>query len=82
MNECGCLQVVCTEATMAAMDEARRKGRSLWRVSSTVFAHIASDEELAPLGHFRLNQGSEAYPPIFAGEQVARELERIGLKGS
>eukprot|EP00884_Botryococcus_braunii_P005270 jgi/Botrbrau1/14744/Bobra.0108s0087.1 len=76
----GMHEVVCTEATLAAVDEARKKARSLWRVSSTVFAHVASDEELAPLGHFQQQQGSESYPPTFAGDQVARELERIGLK--
>lgn len=74
------LQVVCTESTLAAVDEARKKDRSLWRVSSTVFAHIASDEKLVPLGHFKQQPGSDAYPATFAGEQVARELERIGLK--
>jgi hypothetical protein len=38
------MQVVCTDATMAAVETARQTGRSLWRVSSTVFGHIASDQ--------------------------------------
>lgn len=52
----------------------------MWRVSSTVFAHVASDQKLIPLRPFREFQDCEAYPPLFAGEQVAQELERIGLK--
>ncbi len=37
-------QVVCSEATLAAVEAARQAGRSRWRVSSTVFSHIASDQ--------------------------------------
>lgn len=69
-----------TEATIAAVAEAKKLGRSMWRVSSTVFAHVASDQKLAPLPSFRQQQDCDAYPPMFAGEQVAQELERIGLK--
>ncbi len=30
-----------TEATLAAVSAARAAGRSLWRISSTVFTHVA-----------------------------------------
>lgn len=43
------LQVVCTDATVAAMDAAQCTGRPQWRVSSTVFGHIASDQVTAQL---------------------------------
>jgi len=36
-------EVVFTEATARAVERARGEGRCLWRVSSTVFAHVASD---------------------------------------
>jgi hypothetical protein len=44
ITSCPCSQVVCTDATLAAVTAARQAGRSLWRVSSTVFGHIASDQ--------------------------------------
>jgi hypothetical protein len=52
-------------------------------VSSTVFAHIASDALLEPLGKFADEAGSQPqYPPMLAGDFVQRELEAIKLKGS
>jgi len=69
--------VVCTDATLAAAERARAAGCPLWRVSSTVFAHVASDEVLTPLGAFA---GAAADPPTPAGLQVQRELEAIQLK--
>ena len=75
------LQVVCTEATLAAAQRAAEAGRSLWRVSSTVFAHIASDVMLQPMGESAGGQSSK-YPPILAGDFVQQELEVINLKGS
>lgn len=45
-------QVVVSPETQAAVAAARAAGRSLWRVSSTVFAHVASDYLLQPLGRF------------------------------
>lgn len=38
------LQVVVTEQTLAAAEAARAAGRPTWRISSTVFSQIASDE--------------------------------------
>jgi len=86
--------VVCTDATLAAAERARAAGCPLWRVSSTVFAHVASDEVLTPLGAFAGGgggggappppppppPGAAAYPPTPAGLQVQRELEAIQLK--
>lgn len=75
------LQVVVTSDTQAAMAAAQAAGSSTWRVSSTVFAHIASDVTLQPLGHFATSpEAAQAYPSIAAGLQVQRELEAIRLK--
>lgn len=77
----GMHEVVVTPETQAAVEAARAAGRSLWRVSSTVFAHVASDATLQPLGHFAQEPGAmERYPPVLAGEQVQRELEAICLR--
>lgn len=74
------LQVVVTDATVSAVAAAKAAGHCCWRVSSTVFAHIASDQVLQPLGHFAAAE--EQYPPTPAGLQVQRELEAIRLKRS
>lgn len=47
-----------------------------------LFAHIASDAELKPLGQFASSLLAEKYPPICAGEFVEQELAVINLKGS
>ena len=75
--------MVCTEDTLAAVEKARRHDASknpLWRVSSTVFSQIASDEILRPLGHFATPQALAAYPAMASGEYVERELEAINLR--
>lgn len=74
-----CMQVVVSQATAAAVREARQQGRPLWRVSSTVFAHIASDQLLAPLGHFAGEEACRQYPQIPAGLFVEGELKKIAL---
>lgn len=56
----------------------------LWRVSSTLFSHIASDESLRPVlpldaeaaGH---SPEAPPYPDVRAGDLVLRELRSIAL---
>jgi hypothetical protein len=56
---------------VASIAAAKAAGRSTWRVSSTVFSHIASDQLLQPLAHFAQQPGAaERYPPTPAGLQV------------
>lgn len=77
---CGFHEVVVCKETTEAIERARAAGRSLWRISSTLFSHMASDTVLEPLGHFAgLEGAAEKYPPLFAGEQVKRELALIKL---
>lgn len=73
-------EVVCTEETQAAAQQAAAEGRPTWRVSSTVFSQIASDVVLQPLGRFAGQPGAAAYPATPAGCQVADELAMINLK--
>jgi len=72
-------EVVVCEATIKAMEEAKKAGRSLWRVSSTLFGHIASDNVLKPLGRFANDATLSKYPPTQAGKQVQAELDAIKL---
>ncbi|XP_043693593.1 uncharacterized protein LOC122644058 [Telopea speciosissima] len=82
-GECraGMHEVVVTDRTMEAIRLAQQQNRSLWRVSSTLFAHIASDAVLKPLGHFADSPLAGQYPLICAGESVEKELAVINLKG-
>jgi len=73
-------EVVVSENTLQAIDASQKAGKSLWRVSSTMFGHIASDAILQPLGHFQNAGRSVNYPPICAGEFVEAELAAINLK--
>ena len=76
-------EVLLTPETVAMADAARLAGRSTWRVSSTRFAHIASDQLLRPLGHFADLAGvADNYPATPAGEYVESELSVIKLRGS
>jgi len=72
-------EVVVNEQTVAAAEAAKAAGRSLWRISSTLFGHIASDQSLLPVAHFKDQPNAHKYPEITAGEQVLAELKAISL---
>lgn len=74
------MQVICTPETLEAAAKARNEGRPAWRVSSTVFSQIASDEMLGPLGPFATSEAQAAYPAIPAGKYVQQELAMINLR--
>jgi len=70
--------VVCKE-TAEVIEKFKEQNKILWRVSSTLFSHIASDEKLYPLEKFKTKENFEKYPEIYAGEQVVNELKQIKL---
>mmetsp|Transcript_27241 Transcript_27241/g.53566 ORF Transcript_27241/g.53566 Transcript_27241/m.53566 type:complete len:368 (-) Transcript_27241:121-1224(-) len=72
-------EVVVADATLAAIEKAKAEKRSLWRVSSTLFSHIASDNILEPIGKFSTPEALKKYPPTKAGHQVQKELDHIKL---
>ena len=76
----GMHEVVVTPKTVDAAKKAQEEGRSLWRVSSTVFGHLASDEILEPLGQYATEEAMKKYKKCFVGEQVQAELDTIKLK--
>ncbi|XP_021834647.1 uncharacterized protein LOC110774424 [Prunus avium] len=78
----GMHEVVVTNRTVDAIKLATEEHRLLWRVSSTLFAHIASDAVLKPLGRFAESSLASKYPVIYAGEFVEQELAVINLKGN
>lgn len=77
----GMHEVICSKETRAAAEAAKAKGQSMWRVSSTVFGHVASHQILRPLGdHFPALPSAARYPAMTAGDYVEQELSVIALK--
>jgi len=72
-------EVIVSEETLAAANRAKEEGRSLWRISSTLFSNIASDHMLEPIGKFKNAATSQRYPSILTGHQVQEELKMIKL---
>ncbi|KAJ1976402.1 hypothetical protein H4R33_006445 [Dimargaris cristalligena] len=77
-------EVVVTEGTQAAMARQLTKPEEeqhpLWRVSSTFFLHIASDQVLQPTApRFSKAPKADQYPPVLTGDYVKAELTGIKL---
>lgn len=76
-------EVVVTDQTLEAINKRKAEGKSLWRVSSTLFSHVASDAVLEPLDCALFNEHVSAsdkqFPAIEAGQFVKEELEVINL---
>ncbi|XP_012277611.1 uncharacterized protein LOC105698171 [Orussus abietinus] len=74
-------QVTVNEQTLTAIQTAKKAGRPLWRISSTLFCHIESDVEMRSLIGTEQEKKKEAekLPPIIAGEFIKRELYKINL---
>jgi len=72
-------EVVVAPETLAVVDKAKKESKPLWRVSSTLFSHVASDKELKPLGKFATKEALDLYPLTLAGDQVSDELSKIKL---
>lgn len=73
-------EVVVAKETCDAIERAKSQDKPLWRVSSTLFSHVASDVDLKPLPPFANAATSAQYPNIKAGRQVEEELAFINLK--
>lgn len=72
-------EVIISEKTLKVIEERKAQKKSLWRVSSTLFAHSASDAVLQPLAPYSTPETRQKYPPILAGNQVLAELKQIEL---
>ncbi|KAJ3004427.1 hypothetical protein HKX48_001230 [Thoreauomyces humboldtii] len=72
-------EVVVVEDTIAAIERQKAKNRPNWRISSTLFFHLASDSTLTPLGKFANDESRKEYPEMLTGKQVQMELGLISL---
>jgi isopenicillin N synthase-like dioxygenase len=77
--QAGFHEVVVTKETKVAIEKAKEQNKILWRVSSTLFGHIASDNKLKPLGQFENEESCKKYPEMYAGDYVSQELQTIRL---
>ena len=75
----GLHEVVVTEETAPAIMAEITAGKTPWRVSTTLFVHVRSDELLQPMSSFATGDALAAYPPIEAGQHVMDELKLLGL---
>ena len=75
-------EVCVVKETMPVIERRKAAGQSLWRVSSTMFGHIASDNTLEPLGKFAESETAKDYPAMLTGHHVQAELEAIALAKS
>jgi len=74
-------EVVVSEATQKTIANRKREGKSLWRVSSTLFGHIASDQVLQPLGKYNTAESRAKWHAKDAGQHITDELDAIALSG-
>ena len=72
-------EVVIAPETMKVIEKRKKEGKSLWRISSTLFGHIQSDQILKPLPKFETPESKANFPPIKTGLQVLKELDAIKL---
>lgn len=63
-------EVVISPLTENVINTKKQSGGSLWRVSSTLFGHIQSDQVLEPLPPFNTPDACSKYPPVFTGNMV------------
>jgi isopenicillin N synthase-like dioxygenase len=75
-------EVLVNDRTLSIIQKAKEAGRSLWRISSTLFAHIESDAIMSPLVGTEEEKAAalKQYPATLAGEHVENELKAINLK--
>lgn len=72
-------EVIVSEDTLRAAAKAKKEGKSLWRVSSTMFSHIKHDIMMRPLPAFESQPEAKNYPPILTNSYVEEELKAINL---
>ncbi len=75
-------EVIVSQGTVEVIEQRKKENKSLWRVSSTCFGHVQSDQILEPLDKFRTPETIAQFPPIAAGDQVKLELDAISLSRS
>jgi len=75
------MKLLSLKKTVQQVEVARRSGKCLWRISSTLFSHIASDCLLTVLYGTEEEKrvSREKYKDILAGDHVNNELKYIKL---
>jgi len=72
-------EVIYTNKTHEAYQNAIKNKKIPWRVSSTLFGHIRYDVKLTPIGKFATTEALKEYGSPTAHAQVLDELRAISL---
>lgn len=72
-------EVIVSDDTLAAAAKAKAEGRSLWRVSSTMFSTLRYDVTMKPMTRFANLPEAKNYQPISTYKFVEEELKAINL---
>lgn len=72
-------EVIVSDETLAAAEKAKAEGKSLWRVSSTMFSTLRYDVTMKPMTRFASLPEAKNYPPISTYKYVEEELKAINL---
>lgn len=75
----GMHEVIVSEETIKSVEKAKAEGKSLWRISSTMFAGVRYDLELKPEGIFKNTESLKKYPPTLALDQCQDEFKAIKM---
>jgi isopenicillin N synthase-like dioxygenase len=73
----GLHEVVVQKDTIAQIEQSKKAGRSLTRVSSTYFCHVNSDKYLEVLPQFQTPETQKLYPKILEGEWLRNRLKKL-----
>jgi len=77
--EAGFREVMSTEESKRQAEEAKKQGRSPWRINTTLFASTHPDVILKPLGRFATPEAVAKYPPIRTLEQMEEEFKSLNM---
>ena len=72
-------EVIVSEDTLKFAEKAKQDGKSLWRVSSTLFSALNYKTVLEPLPEFKNQPEAKNYTPISCYKFVEEELKAISL---
>ena len=75
----GMHEVVVGEGLEDLRKQAHAGGHDLWRVTTTVFFHAASENSVGPRAHFRTSEALAIYPDMTGGEHLDAGIRKIGL---
>lgn len=72
-------EVIVSDQTLEAIERAKAQGKSLWRISSTMFTNVRYEVEMKPFARFAGLPEAKNYPPVRTYDFVLDELKAITI---